>query len=112
MTALYDDTMAINKEGFIFKKLQGAYNYKKWTQNMTFALQDAKLWDHIIATTRRPPGLEKTEKDNKDRKKCIYQRQKNIRDFDLNIQRTSAKISKMCTYTIKKKFLVFKNSTK
>ena len=73
-TARYDDTMATNEKEFMFKKLQGAENYKQWNRDMTFALQDAKLWDHIIGIARRPLELKEMEKNDEDRKEGIYQR--------------------------------------
>ncbi len=62
---------------------------------MTFALQDTQLWDHIIRTARRPLELKESEKNNEDRKECIYQRWKKIWDFDLGVRKTGVKISKM-----------------
>ena len=110
-TARYDDTMATNEKEFMFKKLQGAENYKQWNRDMTFALQDAKLWDHIMGSARRPPELKETKDDDEDRKKRIYQWWKKIRDFDLYVRKTAAKISKMYTDTVQKEFLVVKTST-
>ena len=45
---------------------------------MTFALQDAKLWDHIMGSVRRPPELKETLNDNEDRKERIYQQWEKI----------------------------------
>ena len=102
--------MLPNEKEFSFKKLQGAESYKQWNRKMTFALQDAKLWDHIMGFVRRPPELKETEDDDKDRKERIYQRWKKIRDFDLDPRKTAVKISRMCTDTVKKEFLVVKSS--
>ncbi len=60
--------MATNKKEFMFKKLQGAKSYKQWNKDMTFALQDAKLWDQIMGSARRPPEHKKTKDDYEDRK--------------------------------------------
>ncbi len=78
---------------------------------MNFALQDAKLCDHIIGSARRPPELKETSDDNEDKKERIYQRWEKIWDFDLDVRKTAAKISKMCTDTLQKEFLAVKTST-
>ena len=78
---------------------------------MTFALQDAKLWGHIDGSARRPPVLKEKPDDDEDRKERIYQRWEKIQDFDLNVIKTTAKISRMCSDTVQKEFLAVKNST-
>ena len=103
--------MATNKKEFMFKKLQGAKNYKQWNRDMTFALQDAKLWDHIMESPRRLPELHETKDDDEDRKERIYQRWEKIQDFVLGVQKTAAKISRMCADTVQKEFLAVKIST-
>ncbi len=92
MTGRYDNTMVTNKREFMFKKLQGAENYKQWNRDMTFALYDAKLWDHIMGSARRPLELKETKNNDEDRKECIYLRWENIRDFDPDVRKTAAKI--------------------
>ena len=77
---------------------------------MTFALQDAKLWDHIMGSSRRLPELKEILDDNEDRKEHINQQQKKIWDFDLDVQKTVTKISRLCIDTVQKKFLVVKTS--
>ncbi len=103
--------MATNEKEFTFKKLQGAENYKQWNRDMTFALQDAKLWDHIMGSARRPPELKETSDDDEDRKERIYLRWEKIRDFDLDVRKTAAKISRMCTDMVQKESLAVKTST-
>ncbi len=103
--------MATNKKEFMFKKLQGAENYKQWIRDMTFALQDAKLWDQIMGSARSPLEFKETKDDDEDRKEHIYQRWKKIQNFDLDIQKTAAKISWMCTNTVQKEFLAVITST-
>ena len=78
---------------------------------MTFALQDAKLWDYIMTSAKRRSELKNTKDNDKDKKERIYQRWKKIRDSDLDLQKTAVKISRMCTDTVKNKFLTIKNST-
>lgn len=78
---------------------------------MTFALQNAKLWGHIDGSTRRPPELNEKSDDDNDRKEGIYQRWEKIQDFELNVLKTAAKISRMCFDTVQKEFLTVKNST-
>ena len=79
---------------------------------MTFALQDAKLWDHIMGSARRPPELKETSNDDEDRKERIYQRWEKVRDFNLDVRKTAAKISRMCADTAQKEFLAVKTSTR
>ncbi len=78
---------------------------------MTFGVQDAKLWDHIMGSPRRLPELNKTKDDDEDRKKRIYQRWKKIQDFDLDVKKTAAKISRMYADKVQKEFLAAKTST-
>ncbi|MCJ1347562.1 hypothetical protein MMC31_005787 [Peltigera leucophlebia] len=65
-----------------------------------------------MGSARRPPELKETSDDDEDRKERIYQRWKEIRDFDLDLRKTTAKISRMCTDTVQKEFLAVKTSTK
>ena len=65
--------MATNEKEFMFKKLQKVENYKQCNRDMTFALQDAKLWDYIIGSAKRLPELNETKDVDEDRKECIYQ---------------------------------------
>ncbi len=64
--------MAAKKKEFMFKKLQRAEISKQRNRDMTFALQDAKLWDHIMGSARRPSELKETSDDDEDRKELIY----------------------------------------
>lgn len=94
----------------MFKKLQGAENYKQWNRDMALALQDTKFWDHITGFARRPPELKETSDDDDDRKERIYQRWQLIQNFDQNLRKTATKVSKMCTNTVQKEFLAIKPS--
>lgn len=58
--------MPPNEKNFMFKKLQGAGNYKQWNRNMTLALQDTKCWNHIMGFARKPPDLKATSDDDED----------------------------------------------
>ena len=111
MTVRYDDTIATNEKKFMFQKLQVAENYKQWNRDMIFALQDAKLWDHNMGSARRPTEFKDTKDDDEDRKECIYQRWGKIRDFDQDVQKIAAKISRICADTVQKEFLAVKTST-
>ena len=59
--------MATSEKEYKFKKLQGAENYKQWSRDMTFALQEAKLWERISGTAMRPPELKSNADDDEDR---------------------------------------------
>ncbi len=103
--------MATSEKEYKFKKLQGAENYKQWSRDMTFALQEAKLCEHISGTAIRSPELKSKDDDDEDRQQQIGQQFEKIRDFDQEIQKATAKISKMCSSTVQKKFLSFHKST-
>lgn len=89
--------MPSNKQEFVFRTIQGAENNKKWSWYITFGFHNAKLWDHVNGSARRPLELKKLSDDNEDRKECIYQQREKIQDFDLKIIITIAKISKICS---------------
>lgn len=92
--------MSSNKKEFTFKKFQGAENYKQWSRDITFTLQDAKLWGHIDRSAREPPELSEILDNDKDKKERIYQQWDKIKDFDLDVIKTPAKISKMCSVIV------------
>lgn len=100
-----------NEKILMFKKLQGAENYKQWNKDMTLALQDTKCWNHIMGFARRPPELKATPgDDDEDRKERIYQCWQLIQDFEQDLRQTTSKISRMCTDTVQKEFLAIKPS--
>ncbi len=39
-----------SRDEYTFKKLQGSHNYKQWTSDMSFALEEARLWRHVERT--------------------------------------------------------------
>lgn len=53
----FKDKMATSEKKYKLKKLQKTKNFKQWSRNMTFALQEAKLWKHISRKTMQPPEL-------------------------------------------------------
>ncbi len=63
--------MATSEKKYKFKKLQRAKNFKPWSRDMTFALQEAKLWEHISGTAMRPPELKSHSNDDEDKQKQI-----------------------------------------
>ena len=67
---------------------------------MSFALEEAKLWDHVLGTAIPPPTLVTTTNDDEERAKRIYQRSLKIKDFNDDSRRTVAKIGRMCTETV------------
>ena len=91
-----------SRDEYTFKKLQGPHNYKQWTRNMSFALEEARLWRHVEGTTVSPPALEAKEDDSEDRMEKIFARKEKICEFQDNTRKTVAKIGKMCTDTVQK----------
>ena len=61
-----------------------------------------------MGSARRPLELKEIKNNDEDRKERIYQRWEKIRDFDLDVQKTAAKISRMCTDKVQKEFLSVK----
>ncbi len=59
--------MATSEKEYKFKKFQEAENYKQWSRDMTFALQEAKLWERISGTAMRPPELKSNSDDDEGR---------------------------------------------
>ncbi len=60
-----------------------------------------------MRSARRPLELKETKNDDEDRKERIYQWWEKIQDFDLDVRKTVAKISRMYTDTIQN-FLLLK----
>lgn len=59
--------MGKNDIPYTFTKLSGSANYKKWSQKMTFTLQEAKLLGYITGNQIKPQELIGKKDDNKDR---------------------------------------------
>ena len=57
---------------YTFKKLQGSHNYRKWTQDMSFALEETRLWRHVEGTAVALPLLKPKEDDSEDRMEKIF----------------------------------------
>ena len=100
------------RDKYTFKKFQGSHNYKQWTQDMSFALEEARLWRHVEGTAIGPPSLEVKKDDSEDRMEKIYIRQEMIVEFEDNACKAIAKIGKMCTDMVQKEFLSVKTSSK
>ncbi len=99
-----------SKDEYTFKKLQGSHNYKQWTRDMSFALEEARLWRHVEGTANAPPALKAKADDTEDRMEKIYAREEKICEFEDNARKTITKIEKMCTETVQKEFLSVKAS--
>ena len=99
-----------SKDEYTFKKLQGSHNYKQWTRDMSFALEEARLWRHVEGTAIPPPPLMPKGDNSEDRMERIYARDEKICEFQDNARKAIAKIGKMCTETVQKEFLSVKVS--
>ena len=64
-----------------------------------------------MGSARRLPELKEVSEDDEDMKERIYIRWEKIRDFDLDVHKTAAKILRMCTDTVQKEFLALNTST-
>ena len=99
-----------SKDKYTFKKLQGSHNYKQWTEDMSFALEETRIWRHVEGTAIAPLSLMPKGDDSKNRMERIYARNEKIYEFQDNARKAIAKIGKMCTETVQKKFLSVKIS--
>ena len=99
-----------SRDEYTFKKLQGSHNYKQWTRDMSFALNEARLWRHVEGTAVAPPSLQAKKDDSEDRMEKIFAREEKICEFQDNACKAVAKIGKMCTDTVQKEFLSVKAS--
>ncbi len=55
-----------SKDEYTFKKLQGSHNYKHWTRDISFPLEEARLWRHVERSAVAPPPLKPKQYDGKD----------------------------------------------
>ena len=99
-----------SRDEYTFKKLQGPHNYKQWTKNMSFPLEEARLWRHVEGTAVSPPPLKAKEDDSEDRMEKIFAREEKIYEFQDIARKAVAKIGKICTDTVQKEFLSVKAS--
>ncbi len=77
---------------------------------MSSAQEEARLWRHLEGTAVAPLSLEAKPDDNEDRMEKIYAREEMICEFQDNTRKAVAKIGKMGTDTVQKKFLSVKAS--
>lgn len=97
-------TSNISRDKYIFKKLQGSHNYKKWTQDMSFALEETRLQRHVEGTAIALLTFEAKKDNSEDRMEKIYARQKKIVNFEDNACKAIAKTGKMCMDIVQKEF--------
>ena len=60
----------------------------------------------------RPPTLKSQMDDDEEKQERIWQQYEKIRDFNQDIQKTIAKILKMCSNTFQKEYLLLYKLTK
>ncbi len=99
-----------SRDEYTFKKLQGPHNYKQWTKDMSFALEEARLWRHVEGTAVSPPPLKVKEDDSENRMEKIFAWEEKICKFQDNARKAVAKIGKRCTDKVQKEFLSVKAS--
>ena len=76
---------------------------------MSFALEEARLWRYIKGTAVASPPLVAKKDDNEDWLKKIYAWKEKIVKFQDNTRKAIAKIEKMCTNIVQKKFFSIKS---
>ena len=104
--------MASNsKYEYTFKKLTNFANYKQWSQNMSFALEEAKLWDHVFGTAISPLVLQLNPDNSEEQAERVYQQFLKVKEFSDDACRTVAKIGRMCTKTVQKELLALNSLT-
>ena len=67
-----------SRDEYTFKKFQCSHNYKQWTQNMSFALQEARLWRKVEGMAIAPTLLEVKRDDGKNWMEKIYAQEEKI----------------------------------
>ena len=72
---------------------------------MSFALEEDSLWKYVERTTVAPLLFTARENDSEDRMEKFYAREEKIFEFQDKARKAIAKIGKMCTETVQKKFL-------
>lgn len=78
---------------------------------MSFALEEANLWDHVLGTAIPPPVLQPKPDDNEERTERIYQRFLKVKEFSDDARRAVAKICQMCTETVQNEILALRSLT-
>ena len=111
--------MAKGESLYTFPKLMGSANYKKWSRDMAFALQEAELWSYVTGARKMPreipllstkdseggAALEETEEQLVKRDRRDLERL----EFEEKQRRVVGKIGKMCTNDVQQEFLSMKN---
>ncbi len=99
-----------SKNEYMFKKLQGSYNYKQLIRDISFAFEKARLWRHVESMTVAPPPLKPKSDDTEDQMEKIIAKEEKICEFEGNAQKAVANIGKMCTDRVQKEFLLLNAS--
>ena len=108
--------MAKGESLYTFPKLMGSANYKKWSRDMAFALQEAELWSYVTGARRMPreipyPSDKETEETEEQLEKRD-QRDLERLEFEEKQRRVIGKIGKMCTDDVQQEFLSMRDLTK
>ena len=78
---------------------------------MSFTLEEAKLWDHVLGTAISPPLVQSKTDDNEERAESIHQRFLKVKEFSDDTRWTVVKVGRMCTETVEKGFSALKSLT-
>lgn len=97
-----------NEIPYILPVLTGSGNYKTWARDMTFALQDAKIWSYLTEEHMLPPALKKTEDDDEDRQNEIFERHEARLEHQECCRKVIEKIGRMCSHTVQQEILSVK----
>ena len=103
--------MAKGESLYTFPKLTGSANYKKWSRDMAFALQEAELWSYVTGARKMPRELavDAPEKETEERLEKREARDLERLEFVEKQRRVVGKIGKMCTDDVQQKFLSMKD---
>ena len=91
----------------------GSRNYKKWSRDMAFALQEAELWNYVTGARKMPreippPPQKADETPPEETEEQLEKRDKRDLDrleFSEKQRRVVGKIGKMCTDDVQQEFL-------
>ena len=78
--------MASNsKYKYTFKKLTGSANYKQWSQDIFFALEEAKLWDHVLGMAISLLVLQSKPDNSGKQAERVYQQFLKVKEFSNDV---------------------------
>ena len=60
------------RDEYTFKTLQVSHSYKQWTRDMSFSLEEARLWRHVEGMAVSPPPFGAKKDNGEDQMEKIF----------------------------------------